>query len=241
MSAIADHIAHIQETIATACARADRDPSEVTLVAVSKRKPTADILAALAAGVRHFGENRVNEAQEKIPFVNGQVEAPPIWHMIGQVQSRKAKLVVPLFDVVESVDRVEIAEKLSQLAAAHEKVLPILLEMNISGEEAKQGFAASRWRTDAGAKAALWESIRQILALPALDVRGLMTMAPFYDDMEDTRPTFAALAELHQAIIDDFDVTMGELSMGMTNDYPVAIQEGATMIRIGRAIFGERT
>lgn len=238
---IAENIARIRENIATACAKAQRDPAGVTLVAVSKRKPTTDILVALEAGVQHFGENRVNEAREKVPFINQQAGQKPIWHMIGHVQSRKAKVVVPLFDVVESVDSVEIAQKLSQLAEARDKVLPILLEMNISGEETKQGFAAFNWQADAAIKDALWDNIRAVLALPALEVRGLMTMAPFYDRIEDTRPIFAGLSEMHQAIKDDFDVTMAELSMGMTNDYPVAIEEGATMIRIGRAIFGERT
>lgn len=237
---IADNIARIQVEIAAACAKANRDPADVTLVAVSKRKPATDILAAIAAGVQHFGENRVNEANEKVPFINEQVEEKPIWHMIGHVQSRKAKAVVPLFDIVEAVDSVKVAEKLSQQAVVYDKTLPILLEINISGEEAKQGFTASNWQADDAIKAALWEDIRTILALPALEVRGLMTMAPFYSKMEDTRPIFASLSELRQIIIEDFDVNMAELSMGMTNDYPVAIEEGATMIRVGRAIFGER-
>ncbi len=238
--AIKDNIARVQEKVTAACARAGRDPAQVTLIAVSKTHPPAAIQAAMAAGVQHFGENRVEEASTKIPMVNQAAEKLPTWHMIGHVQSRKAKLVLPLFDVVHSVDSVKLAEKFSTLALEQQKSLSILLEVNISGEEVKDGIQAANWSHDAAVKAPLWQTVQQISALPGIELRGLMTMAPFYDDAEQTRPIFADLAALRAALSADFGLPLPELSMGMTNDYMVAIEEGATLIRIGRAIFGER-
>ncbi|MDQ7024607.1 MAG: YggS family pyridoxal phosphate-dependent enzyme [Anaerolineae bacterium] len=230
----------VQERIATACARANRNPDEVTLVAVSKKKPIEAIVAANLCGMRHFGENRVEEAMEKIPVVNEQVDEKPVWHMIGHIQSRKAKLVEPLFDVVHSIDTLKIAEKLSQLASESQRTLPVLLEVNISGEAAKYGFEASDWKNKPAIKANFWDTVAKLQQLPYLDIRGLMTMAPFYDDMERTRPIFADLAELREHLQSGFHVALPDLSMGMTNDFPIAIEEGATILRIGRAIFGER-
>jgi hypothetical protein len=230
----------VQEQIATACARVNRNPEDITLVAVSKTKPVAAVLEALNSGVQHFGENRVEEATDKIPMVNERANIKPTWHMIGHIQSRKAKLVTPLFDMVHSIDTLKIAEKLSQLAGEAQKTLPVLIEVNISGEAAKYGFEASDWKRNAAVKRAFWQDMEKLLQLPCLDVRGLMTMAPFYDEMERTRPTFAGLAELREQLHSDFKIALPDLSMGMTNDYPIAIEEGATIVRIGRAIFGER-
>lgn len=237
---IAENIAKVRENIAAACARAGRDPAEITLIAVSKTHPPQAVQAAMTVGVQHFGENRVEEASTKIPNVNASVPTAPIWHMIGHVQSRKAKLVVPLFDVVHSVDSIKLAEKFSALAQENDKKLPILLEINISGEAAKEGIPATDWSHDARVKATVWQIVREIVALPGLEVRGLMTMAPFYDDAEQTRPVFADLAALRAALSNDLNIALPVLSMGMTNDYEVAIEEGATWVRIGRAIFGER-
>lgn len=237
---IASNIARIQERIATACAGAGRDPANITLVAVSKRKPTTDIVVALEAGLTHFGENRVEEARQKIPVVNEMASERPIWHMIGHVQSRKAKFMPALFDIVEAVDSVQLAERLSRMGAVAERRLPILLEINVSGEASKQGFAAHGWQKDPAIKDRLYHDMRALFELSHIEVRGLMTMAPFYDNMEDTRPTFADLAALREALEADLHVSLPELSMGMTNDYPVAIEEGATSLRIGRAIFGPR-
>lgn len=237
---IADNIARVQEKIAAACARANRNPDDVTLVAVSKTKPTESVLAALEAGLRHFGENRVEESERKIPEVNAQSENQAIWHMIGHIQSRKAKTVVPLFDVVQSVDRLKIARKLSELAQEADKILPVLIEVNISGEAAKHGFEVSSWKSDSEEKAQFWEAIQTMLKLPNLEIRGLMTMAPFYDEAERTRPVFAGLAELREALSSDLTVNLPDLSMGMSNDYSIAIEEGATIVRVGTAIFGLR-
>ena len=237
---IAANLKAVQETIAAACARANRNPDDVTVVAVSKTHPVEAVLAAIASGVRHYGENRVEEAVDKIPAVNAQTEMKPVWHMIGHIQSRKAKLVIPLFDRVHSVDTVKLAQKLSELAQTENRILPVMLEVNISGEEAKYGFEVSNWQSKPDMKTAFWRDMETLLQLPNLEVRGLMTMAPFYDEMERTRPVFAAMTELCERLQNDFHVTLPDLSMGMTNDYTVAIEEGATLVRVGRAIFGER-
>lgn len=237
---IAANIATVREEITKACASVQRHADSVTLVAVSKRKPTTDILNALSAGVTHLGENRVEEAQEKIPFVNDQASKRPTWHMIGTVQRRKAKFMPALFDVVETVDSVQLAERLSRIGIVAERRLPVLLEINVSGEASKHGFNAHGWQKDAQVQARLFAEMAPLFELPGIGIRGLMTMAPFYDNMEDTRPVFASLASLRDALQIAYEQELPDLSMGMTNDYPVAIQEGATIVRIGRAIFGPR-
>lgn len=237
---IAENILHVQETIAAACARVQRDPAEVTLVAVSKTHPVSVILEAVAAGAQHFGENRVEEAMNKVPDANRQSPLPLTWHMIGHVQSRKARDVPPLFQVVHSIDSLKLAEKFSRLMSEQGGKLDILLEMNVSGEESKSGIAAMNWSSEPAVHDRVWQEVAQILNLPGLNVRGLMTMAPLVENMELARPVFASLAALRLALAESFGVQMPELSMGMTDDYPVAIEEGATMIRVGRAIFGQR-
>ncbi len=237
---IAANISRVREQIAAACARAGRDPASVTLIAVSKTHPPQAVLEAAAAGVQHFGENRVEESMTKIPATSAQTDLPLVWHMIGHIQSRKAKEVPPLFQVVHSVDTVKLAERLSKVVVERESTLDVLLEVNISGEASKAGFAASGWDQDAGVRAALLDDVRQIGTLPGLNLRGLMTMAPIVEDMEQTRPVFAGLAALRDALAESLGAPLPDLSMGMTDDYPVAIEEGATLVRIGRAIFGER-
>lgn len=231
---IVENVQAVQARIAAACVAVGRDPAAVTLVAISKKKPVADIEAAIAAGVQHFGENRVEEAQEKIPSVQADVT----WHMVGHIQSRKARLIPPLFNVIHSLDSVKLAGKLA--SEAGETPLDVLVQVNISGEGTKSGLNAFGWQTDASVRTALWQDFRAILALPGLNVSGLMTMAPIVDEMEQTRPVFAGLAALRDALQADLEHPLPELSMGMTDDYPIAIQEGATLVRIGRAIFGER-
>jgi hypothetical protein len=243
---ITANLQHIRKRIAAACDRVHRSPDDVTLVAISKKKPVANVLEAIAAGVTHFGENRVGEALQKIPAVNQQTDTPPVWHMVGHIQSRKTKDVIPVFDVIESVDRLKIARYISRLTGEYndehdtERVMPVLLEINISGEEAKYGFEASNWQASRSVRHTLWQAVRTIHDLPHLEIRGLMTLAPFYDDPQRTRPVFAALADLRDALRDEFGLALPDLSMGMTSDYEIAIEEGATMVRIGRAIFGER-
>ncbi len=237
---ITENIQAVRQRIADACTKSGRRSDEVTLIAVSKTNPAEALIEALAAGAQHFGENRVEEAESKIPIVNAQVSKPPTWHMIGHVQSRKAKDVVPLFQYVHSVDTLKLAQKFSTLSLEQGKQLEVLLEMNVSGEEAKHGFVAVNWATDEAIKRELWPQIEQVLTLPGLHIRGLMTMAPIVADPEKARPVFASLSKLRQAFQTDFSVPLPDLSMGMTDDYPVAIEEGATFVRVGRAIFGER-
>jgi pyridoxal phosphate enzyme (YggS family) len=235
----------VQRRIAEAAGRAGRDPSEITLVAVTKLFTADHIQAAYELGVRHFGENRVHEAAEKIPIVNQWLEehalSPITWHMVGHLQSRKAKEAIQLFDVIHSVDSLKLAQRLDRLCQPEGKVMPILLEVNASGEESKYGFALERWEDDEKQREQFFAIVEEILALPQVEVQGLMTMAPIVADPEEARPYFRRLRRLRDALAKRFP---GEhwrhLSMGMTDDFEVAIEEGATMVRIGRAIFGER-
>jgi hypothetical protein len=235
---IADNLAEVEERIAAACRHAGRRRDEVTLVAVSKTHPAETILAAYRCGLRHFGENRVQEAEDKVPALRdlwpGEL---PQWHFIGHVQSRKAQRVTRLADVVHSVDSVRLATRLDRYAAEDGRRLPVLLEMNVSGEESKEGFCA--W--DDAHRSAMLTQVDEIVALEHLEVRGLMTMAPMVGDPEEARPVFRALATLRDVLRRELPYSSwDELSMGMTDDYEVAIKEGATLVRIGRAIFGPR-
>ena len=237
---IVANLQRVQSNIAAACARAGRDVSDVTLVAVSKTHPASEVLEAVAAGAHHFGENRVEEAEEKIPQVNRASPNTLTWHMIGHVQSRKARLIPPLFQLVHSLDSVKLADKFSRLMLEHQGTLDVLLEINVSGEASKSGMLAVGWSKNPPVYDQIVSDIRQILDLPGLKVRGLMTMAPIVADAEQARPVFADLVALRAALASDLNIALPELSMGMTDDYPVAIEEGATIVRIGRAIFGPR-
>ena len=234
------NIARVRQRIDAACQKAGRNPAEVTLLAVSKMQPPEAIQDAAAAGLQHFGENRVEEAVSKIPQVKQCVAKPLIWHMVGHIQSRKARQIPGLFQLVHAVDRVKLARRLSALVSARGESLDVLLELNVSGEASKSGLAAAGWQGDAALRAELWRDCESILGLPGLQVRGLMTMAPIVRDAEEVRPVFAQLASLRDELATDFGVPLPELSMGMTDDFPVAVEEGATIIRIGRAIFGPR-
>ncbi len=227
-----DNLARVRERIANAATRAGRDAAAVTLVAVSKTHPVETLLAAYELGVRHFGENRVEEASTKLPAFRAAIHDPAVvFHMIGHLQSRKAEDAGALFDRVHSVDSVKLAQRLSRFAS---KPLPILLEVNVSGEESKYGFDGAR-------RAELFGAVEAIASLQNLQLDGLMTMAPIVDDPEQARPVFRALRELRDEIEARYShVKLPQLSMGMTDDFEVAIEEGATLVRIGRAIFGER-
>ncbi|MBX3062247.1 MAG: YggS family pyridoxal phosphate-dependent enzyme [Anaerolineae bacterium] len=227
-----------------ACERANRSTESVTLVAVSKTHPAEAVVEAFKCGLRHFGENRVEEASQKIPRVRelSGTEAERItWHMIGHVQSRKAEEVVGIFDTIHSLDTIKLAERYSRFAVEAGKNARVLLEVNVSGEESKSGFEAAGWQHDTDLRNQLWDAVRKISALPHLRLEGLMTMAPIVEEMEQTRPVFAALRQLRDALAADFPQWEWQsLSMGMTDDFPIAIEEGATLIRVGRAIFGDR-
>jgi pyridoxal phosphate enzyme (YggS family) len=240
--AIGANLARVQERIAAAARRAGRRPEEVTLVAVTKTHPAHVVTAAYQAGLRDLGENRVEEASGKIPRVREQVAASDRirWHMIGHLQRRKARLAVALFDLIHSVDSLRLAQRIDRMAAESDKVMPVLLEVNVSGEASKYGFEQSP-AAGPEERAAFLADVAQILALPHLRLCGLMTMAPIVADPEEARPVFVALRRLRDDLRQRFpEADWRELSMGMTDDFEVAVEEGATLVRIGRAIFGER-
>ena len=234
---LAANIEHVRSVIEEAAQRAGRTPSEITLVAVSKTMPIELVRIAYnlnalgklrSLGVTNFGENRVQEALPNIAVFH-----PPDvrWHMIGHLQSNKAGKVVGSFDMVQSVDSLHLAQALNRHAQVHEKRLPVLLQVNVSGEASKEGMSPAE----------VPEVARQIAALPYLEVQGLMTIAPLVKDPEETRPVFRGLRALRDQLRDEIpECSWQHLSMGMTDDYRVAIAEGATIVRIGRAIFGER-
>lgn len=220
MAAIAERLTLVRERIAAACRRAGRSPADVTLVGVSKGFPAAAIEEALAAGLREVGENRVQEAAAKIQALAAK-GLTPRWHLIGHLQTNKAKTAADLFGIIHSVDTVRLAQQLSRRAS---EPVPILLEVNVGQEATKFGFDTTE----------VASALSAITTLPNLDVRGLMTVAPETDDPDTLRPLFQRLARLRE------ELALRELSMGMTGDFEVAIEEGATMVRVGRAIFGPR-
>ena len=225
---IASNILEIRNRIASAAQHAGRDLQSIRLMAVSKTVPVERIREAQDAGITLFGENYVQEARGKIPAVGHDVE----WHMIGHLQTNKVKYVVNLFDWIHSVDRLELAQELDKRARQHSRKLKVLIEVNIGGEASKSGVEISH----------ALELVRQVSVLQNVNVRGLMTMPPYSDDPELSRPYFRALRALRDEIARAAiaGVSMDELSMGMTDDFEIAIDEGATIIRVGRAIFGAR-
>ena len=238
---VADNIKRVQERIANACARANRGPTEVTLVGISKTKPAADIICAIESGLRHIGENRVEESISKIPLVEAAAAGRATWHMVGHIQSRKAKHIARHFDVAQSLDSVKLARRLSRLAGEAGRELEVYLEVNVSGEASKYGFAGYNWYRDGAVLASLLEALREVERLPCLKLRGLMTMAPLNAGEAANRKTFADLYGLREELSAAAGLALPELSMGMTDDFEAAIAEGSTMIRVGRAIFGDRS
>jgi pyridoxal phosphate enzyme (YggS family) len=243
MSDIESNLAQVRERIAEAAQRSGRDPGAVRLVAVTKTFSADVVLAAYEAGVRHFGENRVGEGISKITALEPYISDPlPTWHMIGHIQSRKASRVVEYYGYVHSVDRLKIARRLSRYADEAGRTIPALIECNVSGEASKYGFALENWEQDEARQSAFFAAVEEMLALPALEIRGVMTMPPYVDDAEEVRPLFVGLRMLRNTLRERFrSVEWRHLSMGMTNDFEVAVEEGATMVRIGRGIFGPRS
>ncbi len=224
----------VLDRMARAARASGRDPESIRLVVVTKGHPLPVVRAAVAAGARILGENYAEEGLAKM----SELEAEDVeWHMIGHIQSRKARMVVAHYDVVHSLDRLKLARRLDRFAAQEGVKLPVLLEFNLSGEETKFGFPA--WERNNWPELA--ESLTPILELPHLDVCGLMTMPPFDPDPEATRPFFRRLRELRDVLAARFPgASWDELSMGMSHDFEIAIQEGATLIRVGTAIVGPR-
>lgn len=219
-TAIGRNLATIRKRIASAADRSGRSPSEVTLVAVTKTIDAPAIREAFAAGLRHFGESRIQEAREKLPQLC-DLQPAPAWHMVGHLQTNKAKTAAELFDLIHSVDSLKVAEALSQHA---DRDLSVLVQVNVAAESSKYGFTLQ----DTIA------ALEHIARLPHLRIKGLMTIAPYTDDPEEVRPVFRRLRLMRDSL------GLEQLSMGMSHDFEVAIEEGATMVRIGQAIFGER-
>jgi PLP dependent protein len=230
MTEIEENIQKIRSRVATAAEACGRRAEEITVIAVSKNFPPESISSAINAGQCHFGENRVQEAESKIPRFHDAHELK--WHMIGHLQSNKAHRAVELFDVVHSVDSIRLALKLSQAALAIGKRLPVMIQVDLGMEETKFGAESSQ----------IADMVAAILNLGGLQLDGLMTIPPFFENPEDAGPYFAALRELRQTLETEQPgcLGLGQLSMGMSHDFEVAIREGATMVRIGSAIFGER-
>jgi len=227
-SDVRENITHVRNRIAEAALRAGRKVSDVRLMAVTKTVDDDRIMEAIAAGVDIIGESYVQEAKRKIEKMGRQLE----WHMIGYLQSKKAKYAVRLFDMIHSVDRMELASELDRRARGVEQVMKILIEVNVSGEGTKSGVPLGM----------AIPVIRDVAALGNLSIHGLMTMPPSSHAPEDARPYFAALRELRDRVLEARipRVEMRELSMGMSGDYEVAVEEGATIVRVGTRIFGDR-
>ncbi len=213
------NIQEVERRIASAAKRADRSPDEITIVAVTKGVKPRDIRIAVEAGIRHVGENRVQDAKTKTACLF-PAELRPTWHMVGHLQTNKVKTAVEIFDIIHSIDSVRLAESVSKLV---QNLFPVLLQVNISGEETKSGFSMTE----------LPKATEEIASLSNLEVKGLMTIAPFVRDPEEVRPIFRRLRQLRDSL------GLEHLSMGMSDDFEIAVEEGATLVRIGRAIFKE--
>jgi PLP dependent protein len=228
-TSLRNNIARVHETIATAAIKSRRDPGDVKLVAVTKTYSAQQVAEAARLGLRRFGENRVQEAAQKLPRIRELVDTPLEWHLVGTLQRNKVKAALSLFAILQSVDSVRLAEAIDRRAG--ESRVPVFLEVYLGDDPARPGFRPGE----------LIEQLAAVMALPRLELQGLMTVAPLGLDESGIRSVFASLRELRDQLVGvQPEVQLPELSMGMTDDYPLAIAEGATIVRIGRAIFGGR-
>ena len=225
---IKENLEQVQAVIREACNKSGRKEEEITLIAVSKTKPIEMLMRAYESGVRDFGENKVQEIIEKYPLLPKDTRI----HMIGHLQRNKVKYIIDKVALIHSVDSLRLAEEIDKEAKKHNRIMPILIQVNIAGEDTKFGFSADK----------VMEEIHQISRLANLQIRGLMTVPPFVDDAEDNRKYFRLIKQLSVDIAKENidNVCMDILSMGMTGDYDVAVEEGAHMVRVGTGIFGER-
>jgi PLP dependent protein len=232
---IKDNLRRVESNIAHAAEKAGRCRQDIQLIAVTKLMPLEVIQAGIKAGLRAFGENYPAQAAEKIAALETDFDLT--WHMIGHIQSRKTNTVCEYFDWVHSVDRMKIAKYLDRYCQENDRVMPILIEVNLSGEESKFGWKAwdeNRWPD-------LVPHFEKIAQFPNLEIRGLMSMPPFFDDSELTRPYYQRLRRLQGFLSEQLpDISWGELSIGTSFDYDVAVEEGATMVRLGTTLFGPR-
>ena len=225
---INDNLAHVKERVKAACMRSGRNPDDVTILAVSKTKPAEDIMALYEAGQRDFGENYVQELREKHEKLPSDIR----WHMIGHLQRNKVKYIADFIEMIHSVDSAALALTIEKEAAKHDRVIPVLIEVNVAGEESKYGVTPDE----------VPELARVIGDLPHVSLRGLMTSAPLVQDPEEDRAVFRKLAQLgvDMNLENDNNVKVDVLSMGMSNDFEVAVEEGSTCVRVGTVIFGAR-
>ncbi|MCF7709271.1 MAG: YggS family pyridoxal phosphate-dependent enzyme [Verrucomicrobia bacterium] len=222
----ASNLKHIKDRITAACRRCGRDPASVELMAVSKNVSPEKISEAAEAGQTLFGENRVQEAKAKIGRCPGHLQ----WHMIGHLQTNKCRDAIELFDTIQSLDSLKLAREIDKTAAKLSKSVPVLIEVNVAGESSKHGFSPGD----------LIAELKQLEEFPNIEIHGLMTIAPWTNNPERLRPMFKGLRELKFRCEDIIGAPLPQLSMGMTNDFEIAIEEGSTMIRVGTALFGER-
>ena len=226
MADIAENLVQVQQRITAVCERCDRSTEEVQLMAVGKKFPSIIIREAADCGLTLFGENRVQEAKVKIPDCPGHLR----WHFIGNLQTNKCRDAVALFDMLHALDSLHLAEELNKRCEQIAKTMPILLEVNVSGEGSKHGFTPEK----------AVKAMESFFDFPQLELHGLMTMAPFSCQPENARPYFQKLREVKNACEDNLGAPLPELSMGMSGDFEVAIEEGATLVRLGTTLFGPR-
>jgi PLP dependent protein len=227
MTAIAENLNHVREQIAQAAAKSGRSADDVELVTITKTHPAEKVREAIEAGQTLFGESRVQEARVKIPELPSNIH----WHFVGHLQKNKIRHALPLFEMIHSVDSLTLAQEVNRIADEEGLHGRVLFEVNVAGEGSKFGFAPDKLR----------EQMEQLLALPRLTVLGLMTIPPMAQEAEASRKYFVQLRQLRDRLQTEFRVDLAQLSMGMTQDFPIAVEEGATLVRVGTAIFGERS
>jgi len=227
MSSIPDNLERVREQIAQAAAKAGRDVKDVELVAITKTHPAEKVREAVEAGQTLFGESRVQEARAKITELSSNIR----WHFVGHLQKNKVRQALPLFEMIHSVDSLALAQDINRIAEEEGLYPRVLLEVNVAGEGSKFGFAPDDLR----------EQMEALLALPRLSIEGLMCIPPLAVESEDSRKFFVQVRELRDSLEKEFNMKLPQLSMGMTQDFPIGIQEGATLVRVGTAIFGERS
>lgn len=227
MPSIAENLERVQEQIAEAAAKSGRSTDDVDLVAISKTHDAEKVREAIEAGQTLFGESRIQEARAKIPDLPSNLR----WHFVGHLQKNKIRHALPLFELIHSIDSLALAQDIDRIAQEEGLHPRVLLEANVAGEGSKFGFKPETLRAE----------MESLLGLPRLSILGLMTIPPIADETEASRKHFVALRELRDQLESKFQVDLAQLSMGMTQDYAVAVEEGATLIRVGTAIFGERS
>ena len=227
MAEVADNLARVREQIARAAAKSGRAADQIELVAITKTHPAAKVREAIEAGQVLFGESRVQEARVKIPELSSNLH----WHFVGHLQKNKIRHALPLFELIHGVDSLALAQEMNRIAEEEGMHPRVLLEVNVAGEGSKFGFLPDKLR----------DQMEGLLALPRLSILGLMTIPPLAEESEASRKYFVQLRELRDRLQSDFQVDLAQLSMGMTQDFPIAVEEGATLVRVGTAIFGERT